>query len=126
MTEKFLRTQLFNLSDFVEDSSIETVRKSQDILGNLMSGIHRIGNKFEERDLGNCSAMWITPKNPARSGVILYLHGGGYTCGGIDYACGFGSVLATKLDLRTLCVAYRLAPENPFPAALDEAYSAYE
>ncbi len=126
MTEKFLRTQLFNLSDFVEDSSIETVRKSQDILGNLMSGIHRIGNKFEERDLGNCSAMWITPKNPARSGVILYLHGGGYTCGGIDYACGFGSVLATKLDLRTLCVAYRLAPENPFPAALDDAYSAYE
>ncbi len=125
MTEKFLRNQLFNLSDLVEDSDIETVRRSQDILGDLMSSIHRIGNKFEERDLGDFKAMWITPKNASRNSVVLYLHGGGYTCGGLDYACGFGSVLAAKLDLRVLCVAYRLAPENPFPAALDDSICAY-
>ncbi len=125
MTEKFLRNQLFNLSEIVEDSSIETVRKSQDILGDLMSSVHRIGNKLEERELGNFKVMWITPKNALRNSVVLYLHGGGYTCGGIDYACGFGSVLASKLNLRVLCAAYRLAPENPYPAALDDAFAAY-
>lgn len=125
MTEKFLRNQLFHLSSFLDETTIETARKGQNLLGDLMTAVNRIGNKFEERDMGGFSCEWITPKNASRSGVILYLHGGGYTCGGLDYARGYGSVLASKLNLRVLCAAYRLAPENPFPAAVDDAYKAY-
>lgn len=125
LTEKFLRNQLFHLSSFLDETTIETARKGQNLLGDLMTAVNRIGNKFEERDMGDFSCEWITPKNASRSGVILYLHGGGYTCGGLDYARGYGSVLASKLNLRVLCVAYRLAPENPFPAAVSDAYTAY-
>ena len=51
--------------------------------------------------------------------VILYLHGGGYTAGQLDYAKGFGGLLAAATRISVFCVAYRLAPENKFPAALD-------
>lgn len=126
MTEKFLRAQLSLLSPLLEDSSLETIRKGQNLVGELMTAAHRIGIKLEERDLGDFKCEWITPKDSSRRDVILYLHGGGYTCGGLDYARGFGSVLASRLKIRTLCAAYRLAPENPYPAALDDALAAYE
>lgn len=50
-----------------------------------------------------------------RTGVILYLHGGGYTCGSLEYAKGFASTLATECGVRVFCAAYRLAPEHPIP-----------
>ena len=58
--------------------------------------------------------------------VLLYLHGGGYVAGSIRYAAGFAGVIAAKTGVRTLCIAYRLAPEHPFPAALDDAMTAYQ
>lgn len=58
--------------------------------------------------------------------MILYLHGGGYTCGDLEYAKGFGAVLAAQEGVRVLCPAYRLAPEHPFPAALEDAAAAYQ
>ena len=57
---------------------------------------------------------------------MLYLHGGGYTCGNIDFAIGFASTLAKSLGLRVFAPAYRLAPEAPYPAAVDDALRAYE
>lgn len=52
-------------------------------------------------------------------------HGGGYTAGNIEYAVGFGSVLAAATGCRVFSAAYRLAPEHPFPAAVEDAYTAY-
>ncbi len=67
----------------------------------------------------------IYPQDEVSPGVILYLHGGGFVAGGLTYAKGFGSALAAKCGIRVLCVAYRLAPEHIFPAALDDAMDAY-
>ena len=53
------------------------------------------------------------------------MHGGGYTCGDLEYATGFGSTLAVQCGCRVFCAAYRLAPESPFPAAVDDAFEAY-
>ena len=58
-------------------------------------------------------------------GVILYLHGGGYTCGSLEYAKGFAATLADECGVRVFCAAYRLAPEHRYPAALDDALEAY-
>lgn len=66
------------------------------------------------------------PKDERRTGVILYLHGGGYTCGSLEYAKGFASTLATECGVRVFCAAYRLAPEHPYPAALEDALESYE
>ena len=58
--------------------------------------------------------------------MILYLHGGGYVAGCLHYARGSASVLATETNRKVLAVAYRLAPEHPFPAAIDDALCAYQ
>ncbi len=65
------------------------------------------------------------PQDERRSGVVLYLHGGGYTCGSLEYAKGFAATLASQCGVRVFCAAYRLAPENPYPAAVDDALEAY-
>jgi acetyl esterase len=55
--------------------------------------------------------------------VILYFHGGGYVKGGIEESDAFCRRLARTSGHVVLSVAYRLAPEHPFPAALDDAYA---
>ncbi|NLU24925.1 MAG: alpha/beta hydrolase [Clostridiales bacterium] len=72
------------------------------------------------------TGAWILPKDERRQGIILYLHGGGYTCGDLDYAKGFGATLASECGVRVFCAAYRLAPENPYPAALEDAVESYQ
>lgn len=58
--------------------------------------------------------------------VILYLHGGGYVCGRTKTYFNFCSRLARDLNAEVLLPDYRLAPEHPFPAAIDDAVAAYE
>ncbi len=57
--------------------------------------------------------------------VILYLHGGGYVCGKTRTYHNFCSRLARALDAEVWLPDYRLAPEHPFPAAIDDAVAAY-
>ncbi|MCQ2436226.1 MAG: alpha/beta hydrolase fold domain-containing protein [Clostridia bacterium] len=122
---KFLRAQLSLFKPFVNDSSLEFARKSQDKIGELMTAVRHGDVTITENKPDKYESAWICPKDELRDGVILYLHGGGYTCGSLEYCKGFGSVLASELGMRVLCVAYRLAPENRFPASLDDAFSAY-
>ena len=66
-----------------------------------------------------------SPKEERREGVLLYLHGGGYTCGDLSFAKGIGATFADQCGVRVFCPGYRLAPEHPFPAALEDAVEAY-
>lgn len=126
MTEKFVRAQLGFLKPFISGSSLETVRKSQDLVGQLMSLSNKGSVSINVRSFDKFEAAWVIPEGDVNSGVILYLHGGGYTCGGLEYSKGFGSKLAHKYGMKVLCCAYRLAPENPFPAAVEDALEAYK
>ena len=122
---KLVRAQLHIMKPIAANLSLEATRKGQDKLGEIMEAIHRRDVFEREHDFGAFQGAWLMPKDERRQGVILYLHGGGYTCGDLEYAKGFGSVLASECGIRVLCLAYRLAPENPFPAALDDAVEAY-
>ena len=126
ISAKKLRAQLAFLKPIVGSFSLKTIRKGQDKIGELMSTKHKNMCYEKAHEFGNFNASWIIPKDERRSGVILYLHGGGYTCGEIEYAKGFGSMLAVKMGVRVFCAAYRLAPENMYPAALDDALEAYK
>ncbi len=126
LSEKFIRAQLSLARPIVKGSSLETIRKWQNAIGKLMSFPHRSDLRYEKRTTGLCESEWIIPKGRPCSGVILYLHGGGYTCGGEGYARGFGSMLASEYNAPVFSCAYRLAPENKFPAAVDDALSAYQ
>ena len=68
---------------------------------------------------------WIIPQNSPADRVLLYLHGGGFVYGQTPPHLQMGTYLAKKMGVRVLMVDYRLAPENPFPAALDDCVTSY-
>ncbi|MBR2611594.1 MAG: alpha/beta hydrolase [Clostridia bacterium] len=125
LSAKFVRKQLTLFKHIVNNLSLETIRRGQDKIGELMHDAHRDKIVVHEHNFENFEACWISPKDERRHGVVMYLHGGGYCCGMLDYAKGFSSQFAVKMGVRVFCPAYRLAPEHPFPAAIDDALEAY-
>ena len=74
---------------------------------------------------GGVHAELIEPVGPNLQKVILYLHGGGYCICSLETHRGLASRLALASRARLLIIDYRLAPEHPFPAALEDALAAY-
>ena len=68
---------------------------------------------------------WIIPRDNLPGRVLLYLHGGGFVFGLTPLHLQMGAYLARKMGLRFLMVDYRLAPDHPFPAALDDCVAGY-
>ncbi|SEB57258.1 alpha/beta hydrolase [Streptomyces sp. TLI_105] len=75
--------------------------------------------------LGGRPALELEPAGAAGRGRLLYLHGGGYVIGSPDTHTGLVGELAVRAGLRAISVDYRLAPEHPFPAAVDDGLAAY-
>lgn len=125
LSAKTICARLALLKPLLSSCSLETIRKGQNKIGEMMEAVYAQQHLTKEHDFGNFRGAWMIPADTCRQGVILYLHGGGYTCGGLDYAKGFGSMLAAKTGTMVFCAAYRLAPEYPFPAALEDAETAY-
>ena len=70
-------------------------------------------------------AEWIVPAGEVGDRIILYIHGGGFCMGSLDTHRGLTARLALAARARALSVDYRLAPEHPFPAAVDDVVTAY-
>jgi epsilon-lactone hydrolase len=68
---------------------------------------------------------WITAPNASEDAVLLFLHGGGYVIGSPDSHRHLVANLSEETGLQGLLVDYRLAPEDPFPAAVEDAISVY-
>ena len=125
LSAKLVRSQLNFFKPFVANCSLEVTRKGQDKLGELMTALHKREVLVKDHPFERFQGAWVMPKDQRRTGVILYLHGGGYTCGSLEYAKGFAATLASECGVKVFCAAYRLAPENRFPAALEDALEAY-
>jgi epsilon-lactone hydrolase len=82
------------------------------------------GVAYESVDADGVQAEWAIPTDADRDRVLLYLHGGGYTLGSIASHRRLVGHLAASAGVRGLSVGYRLAPEDPFPAGLDDAVTA--
>ena len=126
LSAKTVHSQISLLQPLLHSCSVETIRKGQNLIGELMSFKHRHHVLTHDHPFDCFDATWVLPKDERRQGVILYLHGGGYTFGDLEYAKGFGSTLAAEYGVRVFCPAYRLAPEHPYPAALEDAVTAYK
>ena len=85
----------------------------------------------EEVTVGGVPAVWFTPKIPVGAGslgagaTLLYLHGGAYIFGSTRSHGELIARLALATPARTLAPEYRLAPEHPFPAAIEDAVAVY-
>lgn len=79
-----------------------------------------------ELTVAGCKADWVTvPATANSSKAILYLHGGGYMIGSNVGYREFAGRLSRATGARVLVLDYRLAPEHPFPAAVEDATAAY-
>lgn len=76
-------------------------------------------------DAGGIRAEWVSTPESQDERVVLYLHGGGYVLGSIRTHRELASRIARAARARCLVIDYRLAPEHPFPAAVEDATAAY-
>ena len=81
--------------------------------------------KTEAVDAGGVKAEWVTTPGADAGRAVLYLHGGGYVIGSINTHRSLAGRLSRAAKARVLLIDYRLAPEHPFPAAVDDSVAAY-
>jgi acetyl esterase/lipase len=81
--------------------------------------------RLTDVDAGGTAAQWVDTPDCETRRVILYLHGGGFAVHLPSLYAGFTARLGRELKARVLMVDYRLAPEYPFPAAVDDCHAAY-
>lgn len=74
---------------------------------------------------GGVRAAWLTAPDARADRAVLYFHGGGYVTGSVTTHQAITSRLSGSAGARVLALDYRLAPEHPFPAAVEDAVSAY-
>ena len=81
--------------------------------------------KCEPVNAGGIKSEWITAPGADAGRAILYLHGGGYVIGSINTHRTLAGRLSRASKARVLVIDYRLAPEHPFPAAVEDSVAAY-
>ncbi len=125
ITDRILRSQLELTKPIADGTSLDSTRSLQDKIGKLMHFTRRRDVVVMDKPNKQSKGLLILPRDELRGGMILYLHGGGYVCGTREYAKGFASVLSAECGMRVVSAEYRLAPEDPYPAALDDVYEIY-
>ncbi|MGF1466440.1 MAG: alpha/beta hydrolase [Sandaracinaceae bacterium] len=103
--------------------TLEDRRRRMDELG--LRGVRPGRATFDPVDAGGVPAEWVRPPNARTEGVVLHLHGGGYVMGSPRSHRPPLAALASQSGFPILSVEYRLAPEHPCPAAIEDAVAAY-
>ena len=123
--KKMLRATIKRLFASIETE--EDITRARSILSrrSMLSSLLRLTSAPQRTtEVGGVPAEWAG-RNTAQT-VILYLHGGAYFFGSPASHRVMVEAICRQADAKALLLDYRLAPENPFPAALDDALSAYE
>ncbi|HRZ25953.1 MAG TPA: alpha/beta hydrolase [Spirochaetota bacterium] len=102
----------------------KTVRIALDILGTVFLQFPKRALK-EKVDAAGTPARWIRWKGSDCNGVILYLHGGGYSLGSMKTHGRMAANIARRCKMKALFLEYPLAPEHKHPETLDRALAAY-
>lgn len=116
----------------VENVDIEKHRQSQDHLGALLGNskeviVEDLEIAVRGEDDRTIHGEWIyVNRAHMKKYVILYCHGGGYSTGSSLYARTLTTKLAASTSMDVLCFDYRLAPENPYPAAVQDAMQVWD
>lgn len=109
----------------IDSQDLEKHRHSQDQVGALLgSSKERV---IQNVKIGEMDAEWVSVNRVhMKKYVVLYCHGGGYSTGSSLYARTLTTKLAESTSMDVFCFDYRLAPENPYPAACEDAMKAWD
>jgi acetyl esterase/lipase len=118
----YLRTQRF-ISPPTQNIDLNKERSSLDAFSEMFKPLAELDHIPE--DIDGVVGEWITPRKVTGGRVILYLHGGYYLSGSVKSHRNLAGNIAIAAQARALIIGYCLAPENPFPTALNNALTAY-
>jgi len=104
--------------------SLEQVRAARDKASKRMFPAPA-GVQVQATHLGGCPGEWLRPAGATAHSVLLYLHGGAYVTGSCHTHRGLAGHLAQAAGMDCFLLDYRLAPEHPFPAAVEDAHAVY-
>jgi epsilon-lactone hydrolase len=104
-------------------SNVQSMRQRWHLLSKLLRVAR--GVAVGRSEIAGLHAEWLTPEAAADKKLLLYLHGGAYIMGSCDTHRQLVSHIARAAAVRALVPEYRLAPEHPFPAALEDALRLY-
>ncbi len=108
----------------IDKPDIEKHRQSQDHVGALLGNVKDV--LIRSVEIEDMTAEWVSVNRAhMKKYVILYCHGGGYSTGSRIYARTLTTKLALSTSMDVLCFDYRLAPEHPYPAAMEDAMKAW-
>ncbi|MBQ7839984.1 MAG: alpha/beta hydrolase [Lachnospiraceae bacterium] len=108
----------------VENTDIDKHRQSQDRIGAILGKEKKA--EYIPQDVDGMSCEWVRVERAhMKKYVILYCHGGGYSTGSTLYARTITTKLAESTSMDVFVFNYRLAPEHPYPAALEDAMKAW-
>lgn len=111
--------------DWLKNESVlnfrQQVEKGASIMGKVPGDIN-----IQPVNINGLYAEWLMPADAAKNKVILYFHGGGYISGTCSAHQAITAKFVKGTGIGALLFEYRLAPENPHPAALEDALKAYK
>lgn len=110
---------------FQRDLSVESLRRVGRSIDGVVGRPPR-GTRTTKLDLGGFSAEWVSVAESDAGRVILYLPGGGFVTRSPRLHRAMLARICRQADADALLAFYRLAPEDPFPAGLDDCIAAYE
>ncbi|MDP3445609.1 MAG: alpha/beta hydrolase [Ignavibacteria bacterium] len=110
---------------FDDNSSIENFRRECEDGAARYAKIPD-GITIKEEIIAGIKGEWIIPVGANEDKLIMYVHGGGYVSGSCSDHRGFVSKFAKRCGVINYLYEYRLAPEHPFPAAVDDSVTIYE
>ena len=109
---------------YTENKTVDQLRKETEIAGSLIPLPKNI--KYKRVVAGNIHAEWITCGEVDENKIFMFMHGGGYYRGSVAATRATVARISAEAKVKCLSIEYRLAPEYPFPAAIDDTYSAYK
>ena len=125
LSSQFFKKVILPQRSFLRgDRTVQAERADMDFLARSFIRLPP-GVTVKSVSAGGVPAEWQLPARDSRDRVLVYLHGGGYVIGSPASHRALTGRLARQLPARVLSVDYRLAPEHPFPAALEDALCAY-
>src|SRR5215472_16394567 len=117
--------QLFASAGDRQGQTVEEQRAFFDGLGDMLP---KTADRFEAEpaSVGGIKGEWVRARGCRADAALLYLHGGGYRIGSPRSHRHLAGALSAESGLPLFVADYRLAPESPFPAAVEDAVAAYE
>ena len=126
MTDNLILKEIIDAkrkNPYTENKTINHLREETGTAGALIPLPD--STKFERILAGNVYAEWITCGDVDTDKTFMFIHGGGYYRGSIAATRATVARISAEAKVRCLSIEYRLAPEHPFPAAIDDTYTAY-